>query len=91
MYLFSKCSIGVRKKWIISSFWRITYYNIKIRRKVFISGDFNCRCGPESNDILNFDKNLDGDSDLFIDLPFRNSKDSIPICFGVIYYLFVKL
>ena len=45
--------------------------------KVFISGDFICRCGSESNDILSFDKYLDGDRDLFIYLPFRNSNDSV--------------
>ena len=45
--------------------------------KIFISGDFNCRCGSESNDILSFDKYLDNESDLFFDLPFRQSKDSV--------------
>ena len=45
--------------------------------KLLISGDFNCRCGSESNDILSFDKYLDGDSDLIIDLSFRNSNVSV--------------
>ena len=53
------------------------YYNTKIMEKYSYRGDFNSRCGSESNDILCFDKYLDGDSDLFTDLPLRQSKDSV--------------
>ena len=44
--------------------------------KIFISGDFNCRCGSESNDILRLNTYID-DSDLFIDLPFGQCKDRV--------------
>ena len=58
--------------------------------KVFISGNFNCRWGSESNDILSFDKHLDGDRDLFIDLPFRNSNYSVTDMRGRNLQSFVK-
>ena len=45
--------------------------------KIFIFGDWNCHCGSESSDSLRFDKYLDDESDLFIDLLFRQSKDHV--------------
>ena len=45
--------------------------------KLFISGDFNSRCGSENSDILCFDKYLDESENLFTDLPIRISKDHV--------------
>ena len=50
----------------------------KNQGKLFISGDFNSRCGSENSDILCYDKYLDeSDDDLFTDLPIRISKDHV--------------
>ena len=50
--------------------------------KLFISGDFNSRCGSENSDILCFDKYLDESDDLFTDLPIRISKDHVLDAYG---------
>ena len=46
--------------------------------KMFIFGDFNCRCGNDSADILEFDRYLDEEDDsLSVDAFLRSSADHV--------------
>lgn len=75
----SKSKIFSQAREEVDHFEILENYVTKFKQqgKIFITGDFNSRCGSENSDILSFDKYLDEGDESFVDIPFRISKDHV--------------
>ena len=64
----------------VEHFYLLENYILQYKNqgKLFISGDFNSRCGSKNSNILCYDKYLDkSDDDPFTDLPIRISNEHV--------------